>query len=214
MRRSLALGTNDEHPMSRHSWRTLRWSSWPRALVLVLAAFALAGCATTHPMMPAPALYTGPQARPLFTHANARRPGRPRSICCSSPTALRRRAADEPEPYTADRSRSMAFGSTTILFGEGVTWDTLVKQSLAAERTDLAGPHARADAGARPIPAHPVRGHRDRVDSVAYACRRRCARSGRAGACRPRSRVAWPRARARRSCCTCTATTTRSRMPR
>ncbi len=29
----------------------------------------------------------------------------------------------------------MAFGSTTILFGEGMTWDALVKQSLLVERT-------------------------------------------------------------------------------
>jgi hypothetical protein len=36
--------------------------------------------------------------------------------------------------YTADRSRSLAFGSTTILFGEAVTWDTLVRQST--ERTE------------------------------------------------------------------------------
>ena len=47
-----------------------------RHLIPVLAAFALAGCATTHPMMPTPALYTGPQAKPLFTdmHAEDRTP--------------------------------------------------------------------------------------------------------------------------------------------
>jgi hypothetical protein len=29
----------------------------------------------------------------------------------------------------------MAFGSTTVLFGEGLTWDALVKQSALSERT-------------------------------------------------------------------------------
>jgi hypothetical protein len=41
---------------------------------------------------------------------------------------------------TADRSRLMAFGSTTILFGEHTTWDALVEQSLLVKRstsTDL-----------------------------------------------------------------------------
>lgn len=50
------------------------------------------------------------------------------SACC--PAA----SAEAPGPYTADRSRSLAFGSTTILFGEAVTWDTLVRQST--ERTE------------------------------------------------------------------------------
>jgi esterase/lipase superfamily enzyme len=43
-------------------------------------------------------------------------------------------SAEAPEPYTADRSRSRAFGSTTILFGEGMTWDTVVR--LSTERTE------------------------------------------------------------------------------
>jgi esterase/lipase superfamily enzyme len=35
--------------------------------------------------------------------------------------------------YTAGRSRSMAFGSTTIEFGEGISWDKLLDESTAVQ---------------------------------------------------------------------------------
>ncbi len=119
--------------MNLHS-RTPRRSNGLKAPIFVLAAFVLAGCATTHPMMPTPALYIGPQAKPLFTemHAADRTPSLDLLFITDRAPA---QSADDPEPYTADRSRSMAFGSTTILFGESVTWGTLVKQSLATEQT-------------------------------------------------------------------------------
>jgi esterase/lipase superfamily enzyme len=102
-------------------------------LAAVGVTLALAGCATTHPLMPTPALYTGPHAKPLFAAAPAdvrtpaldllyitdRAPGKP---------------GQDPEPYVAERSRSLAFGSTTVLFG-AASWDALVAQSLQAERT-------------------------------------------------------------------------------
>jgi len=102
-------------------------------LILALASLALAGCATTYQLMPTPALYTGAQAKPLITDAPAaaRTPSLDLLFITDRAPA---KSADEPEPYTADRSRSMAFGSTTILFGEGMTWDALMKQSLLVER--------------------------------------------------------------------------------
>ena len=42
----------------------------------------------------------------------------------------------ETLPYSADRARSMAFGSVTVNIGEGIAWDPLVKQSTSGERTD------------------------------------------------------------------------------
>ena len=104
-----------------------------RSLIPVLAAFALAGCATTHPMMPTPVLYTGPQPRPLFTdvHADVREPSLDLLFVTDRAAA---QSADGPEPYTAGRSHSVAFGSTTILFGEGLIWETLVTQSLTTRR--------------------------------------------------------------------------------
>ena len=41
--------------------------------IVFLVALTLAGCATSHPMMPTPVLYAGPQAKPLFTHVPAER---------------------------------------------------------------------------------------------------------------------------------------------
>jgi esterase/lipase superfamily enzyme len=103
------------------------------ALILSLAAFALAGCSTAYSIMPTPLLYTGPQAMTLFTnaHADVRTPPLDLLFVTDRAPAA---SAEAPEPYTAERSRSRAFGSTTILFGEGVTWDTVVR--LSTERTD------------------------------------------------------------------------------
>ena len=109
-------------------------------------------------MMPTPALYTGPLAKLLFTEAPANVRTPPLDLLFITDRAPTR--PDEPEPYTADRSRSMAFGSTTILFGEGMTWDALVKQSrgLAA---DSDGPQAWPDEGTRALPGHTLCGCRD-----------------------------------------------------
>jgi esterase/lipase superfamily enzyme len=104
-------------------------------VMLALAALlSLAGCATTtHPMMPTPALYTGPQAKPLFTDV----PTVVRTPSLELLYITDRAPAQNPNeqlPYTSERSRSEAFGVTTVLFGEGMTWDALVKQSLQVER--------------------------------------------------------------------------------
>ena len=109
-------------------------------VVIALAALlGLAGCASTHPMMPTPTLYTGTQAKPLFAKAPAevRTPSLDLLFITDRAPAT---SPDAPEPYTSDRSRLMAFGSTTILFGEHSTWDALVEQSLLVKRstsTDL-----------------------------------------------------------------------------
>jgi len=99
----------------------------------MLAALVLAGCATTYPMMPTPVLYTGARARPLFTSAPAevRTPALDLLYFTDRAPAT---GGDESDPYTAERARSMAFGSTTVLFGEGLTWETLVRDSLVFPR--------------------------------------------------------------------------------
>jgi esterase/lipase superfamily enzyme len=106
---------------------------FPVAIALA-ALLGLAGCATTYPMMPTPVLYTGAQAKPLFTHAPAavRTPTLDLLYITDRAPA---QSPDEAEPYTSERSRSEAFGSTTVLFGEDMTWDRLVQQSLLVERT-------------------------------------------------------------------------------
>jgi esterase/lipase superfamily enzyme len=118
--------------VSGHSGRT---SVVARRLSLsgMLATLVLAGCATTYPMMPTPVLYTGPRARVLFTRAHAEIPTPPLDLLFFTDRAPAT-GGHAPDPYTADRSRSMAFGSTTVLFGEGLTWDTLVRESLVFPR--------------------------------------------------------------------------------
>jgi esterase/lipase superfamily enzyme len=93
----------------------------------------LAGCATTYPLMPTPALYTGAQAKPLFTEAPAAVRTPPLDLLYITDRAPAT-SPDEKEPYTQERSRAMAFGSTTIEFGDHLTWDALVQQSLLVNR--------------------------------------------------------------------------------
>ena len=93
----------------------------------------LAGCATTHPMMPTPVLYTGAQARPLFVDLPAEHRTPPLDLLFITDRA-RAKGEDEQTPYTANRSRSMSFGSTTIEFGANLSWDSLLKESTKAKR--------------------------------------------------------------------------------
>jgi esterase/lipase superfamily enzyme len=104
------------------------------AIVIVAIAFDLAGCATNHAMMPTPVLYTGDNARPLFTESpiDGRRPSL--DLLFITDRAPAEQAGDLP--YTAGRSRSMGFGSAMIEFGEGVSWDVLVNESTATQRVD------------------------------------------------------------------------------
>jgi len=79
-------------------------------------ACLLAGCATTHTLMPTPVVYTGPNAKPLFADASIE----PRPPALDLMFLTDRAPADgtSDSPYTAERSRSIAFGSTMIEFKE------------------------------------------------------------------------------------------------
>jgi esterase/lipase superfamily enzyme len=105
---------------------------FPLAISLA-TLLGLAGCATTYPLMPTPALYTGAQAKPLFTEAPAAVRTPPLDLLYITDRAPAT-SPDEKEPYTQERSRAMAFGSTTIEFGDHLTWDALVQQSLLVNR--------------------------------------------------------------------------------
>jgi esterase/lipase superfamily enzyme len=111
-------------------------SSWDRAAIFVAAAaLLLAGCATTtHPLMPTPVLYTGAEAKPLFTDLPESRRTPALDLLYITDRA-RAENADGQSPYTAGRARSIAFGSTTVEFGENVSWDALVKASSGSERS-------------------------------------------------------------------------------
>ena len=101
----------------------------------MLGAIALfTGCATNYPLMPTPAVYVGPQGKPLL--ANVPAAGQKASIDLLYVTN-RAPGTEEAKtlPYSAERSHSMAFGIVTIEFGEGVSLDTLVAQSTLSKRT-------------------------------------------------------------------------------
>jgi esterase/lipase superfamily enzyme len=105
-----------------------------RTAFALAALLCLAGCTTTHPMMPTPVSYTGAHAKPLFTGESAALRTPPLDLLYITDRAPAR-SPDDAEPYTSERSRSEAFGSTTVLFGEDMTWGELVKQSLEVKRT-------------------------------------------------------------------------------
>ena len=102
------------------------------AIVIAAVAFVLTGCATT--LMPTPVLYTGANAKPLFTESSI--DGRRPSLDLLFITDRARAEQGDDLPYTAGRSRSMAFGSATIEFGEDVSWEVLVKESTATQRVN------------------------------------------------------------------------------
>ena len=108
---------------------------WGRMAVVPILTAILGACATTHPLMPTPLLYRGPQATPLFTEV---RPAQQiPSIDLFYVTDRAPRAnPEESLPYSAERSRSMAFGSVRVDIGAGTAWDSLVKQSTSGDRTD------------------------------------------------------------------------------
>jgi esterase/lipase superfamily enzyme len=99
-----------------------------------LAALAvLAGCSSTFPLMPTPMLYAGKAGRPLFAKAPPAQHTLDLDLLYVTDRAPRT-DPDDPLPYTAERSRALAFGAASVKFGEGLTWEQLVRQSTAAER--------------------------------------------------------------------------------
>ena len=103
-----------------------------RSLAPALIACLLTGCATTRSLMPTPVLYTGANARPLFSDTSS--DNQPTSLDLLFITDRAPAEQGDDSPYTAGRSRSMAFGSTTIEFGADVTWPALIRDSTATNR--------------------------------------------------------------------------------
>src|ERR1700756_1333332 len=93
------------------------------AVVIAAIAFVLTGCATNHAMMPTPVLYTGADPRTLFTDIPTGSQAPALDLLFITDRAPAEQAGGVP--YTAGRSRSIAFGSAMIEFGEGVSWDAL-----------------------------------------------------------------------------------------
>ena len=101
-------------------------------IVVAVVVCLLAGCATNRALMPTPALYIGPNAKPLFTDSPIER--RPPTLDLFFVTDRAPADGTSEVPYTAERSRALAFGSTMIEFGEGVTLAMLARQSATSHR--------------------------------------------------------------------------------
>lgn len=86
-----------------------------RTIAVVVLGCLLGACGT-HPLMPTPVTYTGPGARPLFADASS--VPRPPDVDLLFLTDRARGSGAGDPPYTAERSRSIAFGSTTIEISE------------------------------------------------------------------------------------------------
>ena len=114
---------------SRHG--IAKWT--PRLRIASAAVFATivqSGCAT-YSMMPTPTLYIGERARPLFTVIDADRRTPPLDLLYVT-DRVRATNPENTQPYTSGRARHLAFGSTVVEFGQGISWDALVAQSLSA----------------------------------------------------------------------------------
>src|SRR5690242_10963881 len=103
------------------------WGTRPAAGVAFVLALVLTGCATTHDLMPTPVIYRGPDARPLFDTVPV--DDKPPSLDLLFVTDRAAARQADGLRYTAGRSRSVAFGSATIQFGEGLDWKRLIEES-------------------------------------------------------------------------------------
>ena len=103
-----------------------------RSWALVLCAVVTLGGCASYSLMPTPVLYAGAHGRTLFTSVDADGtvPIDLLYVTDRAPAA----GPDVVPPYTAERSRQLSFGSTTVEFGSGITWRSLVAQSTASQR--------------------------------------------------------------------------------
>jgi esterase/lipase superfamily enzyme len=100
--------------------------------LIALGILASAGCANNRAMMPTPELYTGSAARPLFIGlpADEQRP----QLDVLFITDRAEETDAQGLHFTADRGRSLVFGTATVDFGEGVSWSLLVEESESNQR--------------------------------------------------------------------------------
>lgn len=103
------------------------WVTRPAAGVGFVLALVLTGCATTHDLMPTPVIYRGPDARPLFVNVPV--DDKPPSLDLLFVTDRVATQQADGLRYTAGRSRSVAFGSASVQFGEGLDWKRLIEES-------------------------------------------------------------------------------------
>lgn len=108
-------------------------TGYPRLLILGLGALILVGCAGQgRPLMPTPTLYTGAGARPAFERVPSSR-RMPALDLLYITNRILETDQNSRLTYSAERSKSVAFGSVLVDMGPGLSWDDLVDASRYAE---------------------------------------------------------------------------------
>jgi len=108
--------------------RLSRATAWVGVLVL------LAGCATERSLMPTPLLYQDLSPASFSREIPPERK-RPDLDLLYITDRAPETGSDAKLPYGQERSRALAFGSTTVRMGENLDWTELAKQSVSPRRT-------------------------------------------------------------------------------
>lgn len=112
----------------------MRFPAWQRVLILVLTPIAgvlATGCGGPE-LMPTPNLYSHTPDNPF---ADVPPPLRTNTVELAYVTDRQPQGDTSSEPrYGFGRSKSLAFGLTTVRIGNNVSWDDLVAASRTAKR--------------------------------------------------------------------------------
>ncbi len=103
-------------------------------LAACAAATLLAGCATERSLMPTPLLYQDLSPRIFFQDVPPER-RRPAVDLLYITDRAPETGSDAVLPYGQERSRSLAFGSTTVQMGDNLNWMELEQQSHSPQQT-------------------------------------------------------------------------------
>jgi esterase/lipase superfamily enzyme len=103
-------------------------------LAACAAATLLAGCATERSLMPTPLLYQD-LSPPIFFRDVPPERRRPAVDLLYITNRAQETAADAALPYGQERSRSLAYGSTTVQMGDSLDWTELAQQSHSPRYT-------------------------------------------------------------------------------
>jgi esterase/lipase superfamily enzyme len=122
-------------------------------LGLLLAVCLLAGCQGPH-LMPTPNVYMQSQSNPF---ADVAPPLRTNTVDVLYATDRKPQPQDDGTlAYGYGRSPSLAVGSYVVEIGENISWDTLVEQSLQADRSEKLPLRIRAMTEQVRFPATPM----------------------------------------------------------
>jgi esterase/lipase superfamily enzyme len=114
-----------------HSSFARTWLMWCAVLL------ALSGCSSTPQLMPTPNLYSEGMVDPFIDVDPALRSNKVEVLYLTDRQP--ENDSSDKRLYGFKRSRSLAFGISTVQFGENVSWDDLVKASRTRKRdVDLA----------------------------------------------------------------------------